>query len=98
MRAVLALALPLMMNSAVQLILNLTDTWFIGRLSTSAMAAMGQPLLGDGVRAASRRKRVSEDPPLTTASNSAVMRAGSQPSTSSARAAPLPAQAQLRPW
>jgi len=41
MRAVLALALPLMMNSAVQLILNLTDTWFIGRLSTSAMAAMG---------------------------------------------------------
>ncbi|MFO1318368.1 MAG: MATE family efflux transporter [Burkholderiales bacterium] len=41
MRAVLALALPLMLNSAVQLVLNLTDTWFVGRLSTEAMAAMG---------------------------------------------------------
>lgn len=39
--AVLALALPLMLNSAVQLVLNLTDTWFIGRISTDAMAAMG---------------------------------------------------------
>ena len=41
MRAVLALALPLMLNSAVQLVLNRTDTWFVGRLSTEAMAAMG---------------------------------------------------------
>ncbi|MEI7969097.1 MAG: MATE family efflux transporter [Betaproteobacteria bacterium] len=41
LRAVMALALPLMLNSAVQLVLNLTDTWFIGRLSTAAMAAMG---------------------------------------------------------
>ena len=40
-RAVLLLALPLMLNSAVQLVLNLTDTWFVGRLSTDAMAAMG---------------------------------------------------------
>jgi MATE family multidrug resistance protein len=40
-RAVLLLALPLMLNSAVQLVLNLTDTWFVGRLSTAAMAAMG---------------------------------------------------------
>ncbi len=41
LRAVAALALPLMLNSAVQLLLNLTDTWFIGRISTDAMAAMG---------------------------------------------------------
>lgn len=41
LRAVAMLALPLMLNSAVQMILNLTDTWFIGRLSTEAMAAMG---------------------------------------------------------
>jgi len=41
LRAVLALALPLMLNSTVQLVLNLTDTWFVGRLSTDAMAAMG---------------------------------------------------------
>jgi MATE family multidrug resistance protein len=41
MRAVAALALPLMLNSAVQLVLNLTDTWFIGRLSMQAMAALG---------------------------------------------------------
>ena len=40
-RAVFALALPLMLNSAVQLMLNLTDTWFIGRLSMEAMAAIG---------------------------------------------------------
>ena len=41
MRAVAALALPLMLNSAVQLVLNLTDAWFIGRLSVQAMAALG---------------------------------------------------------
>lgn len=41
LQAVAGLALPLMLNSAVQLILNLTDTWFIGRISTEAMAAMG---------------------------------------------------------
>ena len=41
MGAVAALALPLMLNSAVQLVLNLTDTWFIGRLSMQAMAALG---------------------------------------------------------
>lgn len=40
-RAVLALALPLMANSAVQIVLNLTDVWFIGRLSTQAIAAVG---------------------------------------------------------
>jgi MATE family multidrug resistance protein len=39
-RAILALALPLMANSAVQLVLNLTDIWFIGRISTRAMAAV----------------------------------------------------------
>ncbi|MBI1397098.1 MAG: MATE family efflux transporter [Betaproteobacteria bacterium] len=41
LRAVMALALPLMLNSAVQMVLNLTDTWFIGTISTEAMAAMG---------------------------------------------------------
>src|SRR5215831_7733632 len=40
-RAVLALALPLMANSAVQIVLNLTDMWFIARLSTQAIAAVG---------------------------------------------------------
>ena len=40
-RALLALALPLMLNSTIQLALNLTDTWFIGRLSVDALAAVG---------------------------------------------------------
>jgi multidrug resistance protein, MATE family len=40
-RAVLALALPLMANSAVQIVMNLTDMWFIGRISTQAIAAVG---------------------------------------------------------
>jgi MATE family multidrug resistance protein len=39
-RAVMALAWPLMINSSVQAILNLTDTWFIGHISTQATAAM----------------------------------------------------------
>ena len=38
--AVAALAVPLMANGAVQLILNLTDTWFVGRLSADALAAI----------------------------------------------------------
>ncbi len=40
-RAVVALALPLVLNAAAQAALNLVDTWFIGRLSTAAIAAMG---------------------------------------------------------
>ena len=40
-RAVLALALPLMAGNAVQIILNLTDMWFIGHISTVALAAVG---------------------------------------------------------
>ena len=40
-RAVLALALPLMASSAVQIVLNLTDMWFMGRISTMALAAVG---------------------------------------------------------
>lgn len=40
LRAVLALAAPLMLNSAVQTVLNLTDTWFIGHISTEAIAAV----------------------------------------------------------
>ncbi len=34
------LAMPLIANSAVQLVLNLTDVWFIGRISTQALAAV----------------------------------------------------------
>jgi multidrug resistance protein, MATE family len=39
-RAIASLAAPLMANSAIQAILNLTDTWFVSRLSTTATAAM----------------------------------------------------------
>ena len=39
--AVTALALPLMANSAVQVVLNLTDMWFVGHISTAALAAVG---------------------------------------------------------
>lgn len=41
LRAVLALALPLVANSAVQVVLNLTDIWFIGHISTQALAGVG---------------------------------------------------------
>jgi MATE family multidrug resistance protein len=40
-RRILLLATPLFVNSGVQAVLNLTDTWFIGRISTTATAAMG---------------------------------------------------------
>jgi MATE family, multidrug efflux pump len=40
-RAVAALAFPFMVNSAVQAVLNATDTWFIGRVSPAATAAIG---------------------------------------------------------
>ncbi len=40
-RAIVVLSAPLILNSAVQTLLNLTDTWFLGRLSTDAVAAMG---------------------------------------------------------
>jgi MATE family multidrug resistance protein len=39
--AVSTLALPFMLNSAVQAVLNATDTWFIGRLSPAATAGVG---------------------------------------------------------
>ncbi len=39
--AVAALAFPFMLNSGVQAVLNATDTWFIGRLSPGATAAIG---------------------------------------------------------
>jgi multidrug resistance protein, MATE family len=39
--AVGALAFPFMVNSAVQAVLNATDTWFIGRVSPEATAAIG---------------------------------------------------------
>ena len=41
LREVFKLAAPLMVTNAVQASLNLTDLWFIGRLSTDAVAAMG---------------------------------------------------------
>jgi multidrug resistance protein, MATE family len=41
LRAIAALALPLLANSAVQIVLNLTDVWFIGHISTDALAAVG---------------------------------------------------------
>jgi MATE family multidrug resistance protein len=40
MRAVFTLAAPLVLNSTIQAVLGLTDTWFIGRLSVKATAAM----------------------------------------------------------
>jgi multidrug resistance protein, MATE family len=39
--AVAGLAFPFMLNSAVQAVLNATDTWFIGRLSPAATAGVG---------------------------------------------------------
>jgi len=41
LRAVVALAAPLFLNSGIQAVLNLTDTWFLGRISTDAIAAVG---------------------------------------------------------
>lgn len=40
-RAVASLALPLMLNSSLQAVISLTDTWFVGHISTTAMAGMG---------------------------------------------------------
>lgn len=39
-RAIMTFAAPLMATNAIQAALNLTDTWFIGRLSTDALAGM----------------------------------------------------------
>ena len=39
--AVATLALPFMANSAIQAVLNATDTWFMGRISPTALNAMG---------------------------------------------------------
>jgi len=41
MRAIVALAGPLMANTATQMVLNLIDTWYVGHISTDALAAMG---------------------------------------------------------
>jgi MATE family multidrug resistance protein len=38
---VVALALPMFVNSSVQVLLNLTDTWFVAHISTEATAAIG---------------------------------------------------------
>ena len=78
------------------------ESWIF---NNKASAAIGQPLLGDGVLTASCRKRVQnpltikpELEPDTSHSSAAVMRAGSQDRTSSARAAHLPAHSQFRPF
>ena len=62
--AVATLAFPFMVNSAVQAVLNATDTWFIGRVSPAATAGDRRGVLaGAGVRAAVRRRRtVGADP------------------------------------
>lgn len=39
-RAIAALAVPLMLNSSVHAVISLTDTWFVGHISTTAMAGM----------------------------------------------------------
>jgi MATE family multidrug resistance protein len=39
-RDILRLAAPLLLTNAIQALLNVTDTWFIGRLSTESVAAM----------------------------------------------------------
>ncbi len=39
--AVARLAFPFMLNSAIQAVLNATDTWFIGRISPAATAGIG---------------------------------------------------------
>jgi MATE family multidrug resistance protein len=41
LRAIVRLAAPLMATNAVQALLNITDLWFVSRLSTEAVAAMG---------------------------------------------------------
>lgn len=38
--ALLRIATPLMLTNAIQALLNLTDTWFIGHISTTAVAAI----------------------------------------------------------
>lgn len=40
LRAMFALALPLVANSAVQIVMSLTDVWFIGHISTGALAGV----------------------------------------------------------
>lgn len=40
-RVILHLALPTMLSMLVTSIYNLTDTWFVGRISTQATAAIG---------------------------------------------------------
>jgi multidrug resistance protein, MATE family len=40
-KAIIWLALPFILNSALNAMLNLTDTWFIAQLSSDAVAAMG---------------------------------------------------------
>lgn len=41
LRAIVHLAWPLFLNTGVQAVLNLTDTWFLGRISVDALAAIG---------------------------------------------------------
>ena len=38
-RAIGALAFPLMLNSGLQVVISLTDTWFVGHISTTRWPA-----------------------------------------------------------
>ena len=41
LKIIIALAFPFFLNSALNAVLNLTDTWFVARISSDAVAAMG---------------------------------------------------------
>ena len=41
LRAILAMAFPLFIHAGLQAVLNLTDTWFVSRISSQAVAGVG---------------------------------------------------------
>ena len=41
LRAIVSLAFPLFIHAGLQAVLNLTDTWFVGRISVEAVAGVG---------------------------------------------------------
>jgi multidrug resistance protein, MATE family len=41
LRAILTLAFPMFVHAGMQAVLNLTDTWFVGRISVEAVAGVG---------------------------------------------------------
>ncbi|MEY3096357.1 MAG: hypothetical protein RIR74_1449, partial [Pseudomonadota bacterium] len=40
LRAILTLAFPMFVHAGMQAVLNLTDTWFVGRISVDAVAGV----------------------------------------------------------